>query len=134
MGAGRKGRHMDACLTCRDYGRYARLDLDALADQCRAEAFHASGPGGQGVNTADSAVRMCHVPTGIVVSSRAERSQLQNRRACLCKIRAELLRRSTPPKVRRATRPSEAAVRRRLETKRRRAHVKRLRRRVGTDE
>lgn len=125
---------MGTHLTCHDYGRYARLDLDTLAGQCRAEAFHASGPGGQGVNTASSAVRMRHMPTGIVVTSRAERSQLQNRHACLRKIRAELLRRSTPPKVRRATRPSGASIRRRLEDKRRRADVKRLRRRPGIDE
>ena len=77
---------------------------------------------------------MRHMPTGIVVTSRAERSQLQNRHACLRKIRAELLRRSIPPKVRRATRPSGASIRRRLEDKRRRADVKRLRRRPEIDE
>ena len=81
-------------LTYDDYARFLRLPADELARQCRAEAFHASGPGGQGVNTADSAVRMRHVPTGITVVSRESRSQLQNRERCLQKIRAELARRA----------------------------------------
>ena len=121
-------------LTYRDYARFARLGGRALAAQCSAEAFHASGPGGQGVNTADSAVRMCHVPTGIVVVSREQRSQLQNRQSCLRKIHAELKRRARPPKVRRATKPTRASVRHRLEGKHARANVKRLRRRPGMDE
>ena len=75
-------------LTYDDYARFLRLPVDELARQCRAEAFHASGPGGQGVNTADSAVRMRHVPTGITVVSRESRSQLQNRERCLQKIRS----------------------------------------------
>ena len=65
----------DSSLTYRDYARFARLSDEELERQCVAEAFHASGPGGQGVNTADSAVRMRHLPTGIVVTSREQRSQ-----------------------------------------------------------
>lgn len=121
-------------LTYRDYARFARLEGRALATQCTAEAFHASGPGGQGVNTADSAVRMRHLPTGIVVVSREQRSQLQNRQLCLRKIHAELERRARPPKVRHATKPTRASARRRLEGKRARANVKRLRRRPSMDE
>ena len=121
-------------LTHRDYARFARLDGRALAAQCSVEAFRASGPGGQGVNTTDSAVRMRHVPTGIVAVSREQRSQLQNRQSCLRKIHAELERRAQPPKVRHATKPTRASVRRRLEGKHARANVKRLRRRPGMDE
>ena len=125
---------MKANLSYSDYARYAALDLDVIYQQCEAETFHASGPGGQGVNTSDSAVRMRHKPTGIVVVSRAERSQLLNRQACLRKIKAELLRRSKRPKRRKKTKPTKGSVRRRLESKHRRSDVKRLRRRPGMDE
>ena len=81
-----------------DYAAFSRQGDAQLLACCEVETFHASGPGGQGVNTADSAVRMRHLPTGIVVTARSERSQLLNRQACLGKLRAELLRRSRPPK------------------------------------
>lgn len=121
-------------LTHADYARMARLSPDELARQCEAEAFHATGPGGQGVNTADSAVRMRHLPTGIVVVSRASRSQHQNRLACLGKIHDELVRRSRVPKARRKTRPTKGSVERRLAAKRRRSDAKRRRRSPGEDE
>lgn len=121
-------------LTYRDYARYARLPLDELAKQCEVEAFHASGPGGQGVNTADSAVRMRHVPTGIVVTSREQRSQLQNRASCLRKIRQQLELRARRPKLRKATKPSKAARQRRLDAKRRRSDIKLSRRRPDLGE
>ena len=121
-------------LTYRDYARYARLSLDDLARQCQAEAFHASGPGGQGVNTSDSAVRMVHLPTGIVAVSREQRSQLQNRQACLRKIQRQLEVRARRPKVRKATKPSKAAKQRRLDAKHRRSDVKANRRRPGMDD
>lgn len=121
-------------LTYRDYAHYARLSDDELARQCEVEAFHASGPGGQGVNTTDSAVRMRHVPTGIVVTSREQRSQLQNRASCLRKIRIQLELRSRRPKVRKATKPSKAAQQRRLNAKKHRSDVKVQRRRSGWDD
>jgi len=120
-------------LTYREYARLAALSAEGLATQCRVETFHATGPGGQGVNTADSAVRMRHLPTGITVTSREYRSQLQNRRACLEKIARELQRRSIPPKRRVKTRPTKASQERRLDAKRRRADVKRARRRPIDD-
>ena len=125
---------MDKRFTYQDYAHFAHLGSSELARQCVAEAFRATGPGGQGVNTTDSAVRMRHVPTGITVVSRESRSQLQNRERCLEKIHAELLRRSRRPKKRHATKPTRASVRRRLDGKGRRGAVKRLRRRPGMDE
>ena len=121
-------------LTYRDYARFARLSDEDLARQCEAEAFHASGPGGQGVNTTDSAVRMRHVPTGIVVTSREQRSQLQNRATCLRKIRQQLELRARRPKVRKATKPSKAARQRRLDAKKRRSDVKASRRRLTAED
>ena len=121
-------------LTYRDYARYARLSDEDLARQCEAEAFHAAGPGGQGVNTTDSAVRMRHLPTGITVTSREQRSQLQNRQSCLRKIRQQLELRARRPKVRKATKPSKAARQRRLDAKHRRSDVKSSRRKPGFDD
>ena len=116
-------------LTHNDYAAFARLSLDDLARQCVAQAFHASGPGGQCVNTADSAVRMTHEPTGIVVVSRESRSQYRNRQLCLQKIRGELVRRAIPPKTRHATKPSRASKEHRLADKHQRSQVKQFRRR-----
>lgn len=114
----------------RELRRMSRLPDRELESQCRYEAFHAGGPGGQGVNTADSAVRMTHLPTGVTVVCRQERSQLLNRRACLAKIRERLARMGREQRPRKKTSPSRAQRQRRLDEKRRRSHVKSMRGRV----
>ena len=66
------------------------IEVNLDMNDVRVDVYHASGPGGQGVNTTDSAVRMTHMPTGIVVTCQNERSQLQNKAICIQILRSKL--------------------------------------------
>ena len=66
------------------------IAVDIKPEEVRVDTYRSSGAGGQHVNKTDSAVRMTHLPTGIVVSCQSQRSQVQNRESCLKMLRSKL--------------------------------------------
>jgi len=108
-------------------------DADLLRE-CEVETFRSSGPGGQHVNKTESGVRLRHPPSGVVVTSREERSQHRNKATCLRKLRERVARLNHRPAARVPTRVSRGAKNRTLEEKARRSHVKRLRSKPSGDD
>lgn len=113
--------------------RIPKVDEDLLGE-CIVQVFRSSGPGGQSVNTTDSAVRLIHRPTGIRVQCQRERSQLRNKRECVVRLRARLEEMARPRVKRTPTKPGRAAKERRLAGKSHTSAKKRMRRSPGTDE
>lgn len=108
--------------------RHHLLSDEDLLGECRVETFRAGGPGGQHQNKTETAVRITHLPTGVVVTARESRSQHRNRETALARLRAELAERARPERPRVPTAVPGREKRRRLEEKRRRSQTKRRRR------
>jgi protein subunit release factor B len=107
---------------------------DDLLGECEVETFRASGPGGQHVNKTESAVRLRHLPSGVVVTSQQERSQHRNKALSLQKLRDKVERLNYRAPTRVPTRIPRSAKNRALEEKARRSRIKRLRSKPSTDE
>jgi protein subunit release factor A len=102
-------------------------------NEIKVEFYRGSGPGGQHRNVTDSAVRIRHIPTGIVVHASESRSQARNRETAMGRLVAELLKRERKPKKRIATKVSRGAVEQRLLEKKHQAQKKYLRSRRDED-
>ena len=105
-----------------------------LLRECEVDTFRSSGPGGQHVNKTESAVRLTHKPSGVVVTSRQERSQHRNKEICLQRLRKKVDQLNYRPATRIPTRVSRSAKNRTLEEKARRSQIKRLRSKPSRDE
>ena len=104
------------------------LDDDALLADCEETFYVGGGPGGQHRNKTESAVRLHHRPTGVVVTATERRSQPQNRGAALERLRARLTTLSHRPRPRKPTRPTRGSKERRITEKKRRGERKAARR------
>ena len=105
-----------------------------LLRECEVETFRSSGPGGQHVNKTESAVRLRHVPSGVVVTSRQERSQHRNKALCLQRLRKKIAQLNYCPAKRVLTVIPPGVKKRTLEEKARRSQIKRLRSKPSPDE
>lgn len=107
---------------------------DDLLRQCEIETFRSSGPGGQHVNKTESAVRLRHLPSGVVVTSQQERSQHRNKEICLRKLREKIEKLNYRAPKRVPTRVPASVKNRNLIEKTRRSEIKRLRVKPAADD
>ncbi len=105
-----------------------------LLRECEVETFRSGGPGGQHANKVETGVRLTHLPSGLVVTCREERSQYRNKTNCLRRLRDEVARLNYRPPKRVPTRRTRAAKERTLQAKARRSEVKRRRAKPTRDE
>jgi ribosome-associated protein len=109
-------------------------DNDALLAECEVDTFRSGGPGGQHANKVESAVRLTHSPSGLVVTSQESRSQFRNKALAVAELRRRLEEANRPKKRRIATRPTAASKRRRRDAKRQQSEKKANRQKPRSDE
>jgi len=111
------------------------LDREVLESEVRLDTFRASGPGGQHVNKTNSAIRLTHAPSGVVVIAQDSPSQFRNKEIAFTRLIEKLKRLNHVPKKRLATKPTRASKERRIGEKKTRAVVKTTRsKKVSADE
>jgi len=110
------------------------LIISALKGDVEITAFKSGGPGGQHKNKTESAVRIKHLPTGIMVMATESRSQIKNRELAWQRLIEKLAKRRQKRKPRLRTRPSKAAKEKRLEKKMRRSSKKQARQKIQRNE
>jgi protein subunit release factor A len=110
------------------------VDRDTLEREVVVEVFRASGAGGQHVNKTESALRLTHPPSGVVVIAQDTRSQHRNRETAFARLAERLRRLNHVPRKRVPTKPTAASRKRRLEAKKQTGAKKVTRGRVRGDE
>jgi peptide chain release factor 1 len=107
-----QGRIHTSAVTVAVLPEAEEVDIEVKAEDIEVDVYRSSGPGGQGVNTTDSAVRIHHLPTGLIVTCPAERSQIKNRAKAMKVLRSRLLdqRRREEEASRAATRRSQVST------------------------
>ena len=108
-------------------------DREALERACTMEFVRDSGPGGQHRNKRYTGVRLVHTPTGLVVMATERRSQAMNRELAYERMAEKLKAKQHKPKKRRPTKPTKGSVRRRLDSKSKKATKKQSRRKPLID-